>query len=343
MSPVTIAGIIGLLICITVPDCKKSRKIVCILVCICFILQAGTRDYINSTNDTYNYYQSYKNLLPFNIQEIIHQTTFTFFDDYQNRDPAYTIFVKLTQEIYPDFRFLLLIVASIISIPITWIIYRFTNSLPGIVISVMLYEALFAGFFETGIRQTIAMGLIYFSLPYVMERKWIKHYVILTMASLFHSSAIIFIPFYFLVTFKYTKKFLIWVIVLTPIFMTIAPALILFLGEGTMFENYANTKVDNLGTPVFSALLFIVSIGTWIYRKHFDENKIDDRILIAALICSLILMPSTWVNSNFIRLVFYYLVFLMPLIPHLISDAIIGKQIRNLATMATGLVLIIIG
>lgn len=343
MSPVTIAGIIGLLICFTVPDCKRSRKIVCILVCICFILQAGLRDYIHSTNDTYNYYYSYKYLLQFDFQEIIHQTTLTFFDDYQNRDPAYDIFVKLTQDIYPDFRFFLLVVASLISIPITWIIYRFTNSLQGIVIGVMLYEALFAGFFETGIRQTIAMGLIYCSLPYVMERKLIKHYAILALASLFHSSAIIFIPFYFLVTFKYTKKFLIWAIVLTPAFMAIAPALISFLGEGTMFENYANTKVDNLGTPVFSALLFIVSIGTWIYRKHFDENKVDDRILISALICSLILMPSTWVNSNFIRLVFYYLVFLMPLIPHLISDSMMDKQTRNLATIATGFVLIIIG
>lgn len=313
-----IAGIIAFIICIFVSDTQRNRKNVCIFVCICFILQAGMRDYLHATNDTYNYVRMYREVLPWTLDEALNLFR-EWGNHYENRDPGYTVFVKLTQLIYPDFRVFLLMVASIISIPICKIIYNFCNSLSGIAVSVIIYEALFAGFFETGIRQTIAMGIIYFSVPYILKRNWKKHYLLLVIAYTFHSSALIFAPFYFLVNMKFTKKLLVWCIVLTPVFMAIAPQLIVFLGEGTNFEHYANTKVDNLGTPVFSALLFIVAIGTYFLRNSFDENNIKDRLLLSSIVCSLVLMPSTWVNSNFIRLVFYYLIFMMPLIPRLVD------------------------
>lgn len=339
--PVTfIAGIIALLFCAFVEDTQRNRRNVCVFVCICLILQAGMRDYLHSANDTYNYLRMYRAVLPWSLDD-----AFKLFkewnNEYVNRDPGYTVFVKLTQLICPDFRFFLLLVAAIISIPVCRIIYTYTNSITGIAVAVIIYEALFAGFFETGIRQTIAMGIIYFSIPYILNRNWKIHYLLLSIAYTIHSSALIFSPFYFLVNIKFTKKLLIWSIILTPMFMAIAPQLIAFLGEGTTFETYANTKVDNLGTPVFSTLLFIVAIATYILKSNFDESNIKDRLLLSSMVCSLVLMPSTWVNSNFIRLVFYYLIFLLPLIPRLADFAAQDNtSVRNLFSSAIVIILI---
>lgn len=342
MTPTAVAGIIGLVVCLTIKDTRHNRRIICVIACVCFILQAGLRDYMHASNDTYNYLRAYWALMPESFSEILHSNSFTFnIDDYSSRDPGYSIFVKLTQIIYPDFRFFLIIVAIIISTPIIWIIYKFTDSLQGIIIACILYEALFAGFFETGIRQTIAMGLIYFSLPFVEKRKWLPHYCIIALAYFIHSSALIFIPFYPLTAMKPNRNLSI-AIILTPVFMAFASAIVTRLGTGTMFESYATTTVDNQGTPVFSALLFTVCIGAWIYRKHFSEKNIKDRMLLTGLICSLSIMPTSWVNSNFIRLVFYFLVFLMPMIPRIVQYITPNYNLRNIISLTIGIVLILL-
>lgn len=342
MPNTLIAGIVGLLICLFVSDTHANRRKICIIVCACFILQAGLRDYMHSTNDTYNYLRSYWLLLNDTLPEVLNK--FKVWDNsYQTRDPGYSLFVKITQIIYPDFRFFLLLVATIISVPLVKIIYDFTDSLRGIILAVIIYEALFANFFETGIRQTISMGIIYSSMPFIIKRNWKIHYLLLALAYTIHSSTLIFTPFYFIVNLRNTKKLLIWALLLTPVFMGIAPQLIRLLGEGTMFESYANTTVDNMGTPVFSALLFAVATASYFLRNYFDINDIKNRILLSSILCALVLMPSTWVNSNFIRLVFYYLVFLMPLIPKLIDNAV-GTDVanKNVSFIVCGITLIIL-
>lgn len=317
MNPTIIAAIIGFFIILSVKDTPQSRRNICILMCICFICQAGLRDYLHSTNDTYNYLASYRFIENDTLWQVITENKFEP-GVYDERDPGYNIFVKVTQIIWPDFRFFLIIVATIISVPICKLIYKFTDNLTGIVVAAILYEALLAGFFETGIRQTIAMGTIYFSVPYIINRNWKKHYLLLALAYTVHSSALIFAPFYFLINIQKSKKYLIWCICLTPLFMIIAKPLIVFMGEGTNFEDYANTTIDNTGTPVFSIFVFIIAIWTYLTRNYININNIKDRILITGIICSLVLMPSTWVNSNFIRLVFYYLIFLLPMMPKLL-------------------------
>lgn len=261
-------------------------------------------------------------------------------EDYSQRDPGYDIFVKLTQMILPNFVFFLIIVAVIISVPMTWILYRFTHSLPAIVIGVLIYEALFSNFFETGIRQTLAMGIIYSSLPFVIRKKWIPHYLMLLVAYFFHSSALIFAPFYILCQLKINRKFLLIAILLTPIIMVYSKDMIILVSDGTMFEQYALTTEHNAGTPVFSAMLLIVAIGVWMYSKRLDERIMTNRMMIVAMICSLVLMPSSWVNSNFIRLVFYYLVFLMPLVPKIIECISPVKDTRNVLYFLTGSALV---
>lgn len=343
MSFVTLTGIFGLIVCLFIKDKQKNRKAICVMLCIFFILQAGLRDYEHATNDTYNYLRSYCELLPESLSHVLHRISFKFnMTDYATRDPGFVLFMKLTQVICPDFRFFLIVVASIISIPLTWIIYRFTNSLMGIMVASLLYEALFAGFFETGIKQTIAMGLILSSLPFVMRRKWIPHYAMIAVAYFMHSSALIFLPFYPLTVMKASRKYLTWAILLTPIFMMSASAIVVHLSAGTMVESYANTKIDNQGTPVFSVLLFLIAIGTWICRRHFSEHNVLDRMLLTGIVCALILMPTTWVNSNFIRLVFYYLVFLMPLTPRLIEAMAPDYGMRASISLAVGIVLIML-
>lgn len=341
MSTILILGIVGLLVCIFCPDTKNTRLWVCVAGCIFFIFHAGFRDFYHNINDTLNYLNSYNKLLDQSLEQVLSDNTFDFnLDDYSKRDPGYYVFVKLTQLIFPDFVFFLFIVAVIISIPMTWIIYKFTDSVPAAILGILIYQALFSNFFETGIRQTIAMGIIYSSLPFVMRRQWLPHYLLLILAYFFHSSALIFIPFYLLCQLNIDRKYLLLAILVTPVIMAFSKDMIGLVSEGTMFEQYGITEEDNDGTPVFSVVLFMVAVGTWIFSKRIDSKNIKNRMMLVGLICSLALMPSSWINSNFIRLVFYYLVFLMPLIPKIIECISPIKDTRNILYLITGSALV---
>lgn len=54
-------------------------------------------------------------------------------------------------------------------------------------------------FFFNGLRQGLAMAIFALSIPYLLEKRLVHYLLICALASLFHTSALFMIPFYFLV------------------------------------------------------------------------------------------------------------------------------------------------
>lgn len=306
---------------------KRKRKI-CIFLFLFIIIQNGFRDYLHSTNDTYNYLINYKDLLNVPLADLLKSFSLVS-DDYASRDPGFYIFVKLTQYICTNFRFLLVVVASIIAYPLCKMLYRYSTSVAGIFLGMTLYEALFAGFFDTGMRQTVAMGITFNAFLMQQEGKsWKIWSPFVLLAYTFHTSSLIFLPLYFLSKVKNQSLLMRCAIIVTPLIFIMAKPIIAFLGTGTIFEAYAVNSTDNLGTPVFSAMVILVAL-----LMKFLDNKIRSfyryyQVSFSAMLMALILTPASWIDSNFIRLTFYYLVFLMPILSVFI-DAASLKNLKN--------------
>lgn len=298
---------------------KKSRKWASCIVCVIMIMQSGFRDYKHMTNDTLNYENSYENIKQTSLHELVGSFKLIA-SEYTERDPGYNIFVKLSQYICDDFRFFLVLVAFIISIPLCYLLYQFIPSASGIYFAALIYESLFANFFMTGIRQTIAMGIVYASIPSVCKNKILKHYIILLIAYTIHSSVLIFTPIALLRQYSNQRKFLFATILMIPFFMAFASNIVAYIGQGTIFESYTIGGKDNIGTPIFSSMLLIIALITALYSKEFINHYPKSyQLLFATLAMSCCLMPATWVNSNFIRIVFFHLIFILPTIPMLIE------------------------
>lgn len=304
----------------------RNRKIACIWLCILFVIQAGFRDFEHQFSDTINYANSYYALTNIQFSDIFDNFKL-YSDQYTGRDPGYKIFVKITQYIYPDFRFFLVLVATIISIPICRIFYKYCTSLPGILIAACLYEALFAGFFETGIRQTISMGFTYMALEAFQWRKYWLTLVLTFVAFTIHSTALIFVPVYFLVRLNNTKKLLITALLLAPLFMINAKQILFLIGEGTIMSGYTSLMTqDNTGTPIFSTLVVLSVLITYKYSNTIKEIYKYFDLMFVVMACAIMFVPTTWVNSNFLRIELYFLVFLMPLLSVFI-DVFSHKQL----------------
>jgi hypothetical protein len=67
------------------------------------------------------------------------------------------------------------------------------------------------------IRQGIALGIVLWSLNYLLNRNLIKFSLVIVAAALFHVSALLFFPVYFLVNYKFNKTYLFVILVISYI------------------------------------------------------------------------------------------------------------------------------
>lgn len=298
---------------------SQFRKWAVCIVCFIMIFQAGSRDYKLSSNDTLNYEMEYIMLRSVSWSEII--SSFNILaESYEDRDKGFTVFVKTTQMIYDDFRFFLYVVAIIISVPVCILLYRFVPTTAGVFFAALIYESIFASFFMTGIRQTIAMGMVYSSIPLLLKRKYIWHYLIVIIAYTIHSTALIFVPVGFLLKHMNPKLIIRLSVLLVPFFMVFAAPIVAYVGQGTIFESYAIGSTDNMGTPVFSALVVFLTLMLSVFLRSFCVTYPESsKLLIITISMSCCLMPTSWVDSNFIRLVFFYLLFMIYVVPMMIE------------------------
>lgn len=295
----------------------NNRKYASIFLCIIFIIEAGFRDYVHSNNDTWNYWHWYENLYNKNFSDLISSSS-VIYNNYEDRDPGFAILAKLLQIIGFNFRMFLIFVACTISIPLCRLLYKYVPTVNGLFLSAMIYQALFANFFNTAMRQTIAIGLCLWSLIYYERKMPLQHYFFIFLAFTIHSTALLFTPLYLIRKID-TKKILFGALLITPLTMLNASTIVAFLGKGTIFESYAINSTDNLGTPVFTSMIALITIAIAINYEKFIHYFKDSLFMIQSVAISLMLTPASWVDSNFLRITFYYLIFLLPLYPILIE------------------------
>ena len=104
------------------------------------------------------------------------------------------------------------------------------------VFSVLIWFSFsFAGIFF--VRQTIAVALILFSFFYIVERRFWYFFALVIIATLFHKSAIVFLPAYYLFTLNLSKK---------QIFIMIAGSFLLSAITGNFFTFLATYNIDGV-------------------------------------------------------------------------------------------------
>ena len=117
---------------------QKEKKWVAVFLCLIFIIEAGFRDFMHTSNDTWNYWHGYENLQAKSLGNVLSSFSLTY-KNYEDRDPGFTIFTKLFQLTGGDFRMFLIFVASIISIPLCRLLYKYVPTVNGLFMSAMIY------------------------------------------------------------------------------------------------------------------------------------------------------------------------------------------------------------
>lgn len=193
-------------------------------------------------------------------------------------------------------------------------------------------------FFFNGLRQGLAMAIFALALPYLLEKRLVPYLLICFLASLFHTTALFMIPFYFLVNLRIKPLNKILLVFIGSLFTS--KFLISYLADtNERYEGYATAaeKAGGLLTLGFyTVLLFLIYFVIRLYKIR-DDYLIKLFTFYATGIVFLIPVAMLGANpSGPQRLLTYFTWTLVLILPF------IFKRINNLYVTSTAIILFVV-
>lgn len=224
-------------------------------------------------------------------------------------EKGYIYLNKLLYLITSDSQWLLIIVALFLSICIGVFVYKNAKD-PFLAILFFITLGLYQ-FSLSGIRQTIAIGITILAIELIKKKKLFWFLTIIGLASLFHKTALFFIPAYFIATRDVTlKNLIIYIFSFTIIYLS-AEFFLLKVAEILDF-NYGIEATNN--GQIFFIIVLLITVFSFLNRDSIvqQSNKpidIDNAniIFINLNFISLLLWTIRLISRTAERVTFYYM------------------------------------
>ncbi len=171
---------------------------------------------------------------------------------------------------------------------------------------------------SSSMRQTVAITFFIISLDFILKKKFIKAIVLTLIASVFHTSALVLLPFSFLglVTFKLNKKQIVIILgIYISLFVTnylfpIVVSLTLYLDKYLSYEE-VKTVDSGLGV-IFQSLIFLMILYQQKYQHKFIRTLFNFGSLWFLFIPLVLYIPMVG------RLSMYFQIIILIVYPYLI-------------------------
>lgn len=237
-------------------------------------------------------------------------------DDESLREPAYqfigSIFFNLGFGAQINFLFM-----SCITILFIWKALQYYDP-KHIIFCLFVY--LFVGLFFDSfnlVRQSVATSIFLYSTKFIYENKPTKYIVGIIFAACFHFSALILIPFYFLLNRKYNTGLIIILFVISLVFSKIS-LLNKIMPNIPMYAVYfdGNSEFNfnsHLGLGFYSK--YIIGIIVLCSRDRILTYSDKFEIAINGYFWYLILMGALQEYMVFLRIAYYFHIFIVLLLP----------------------------
>lgn len=235
--------------------------------------------------------------------------------NYVSTDAEYGYFYLQTFfKQFINYQSFLVIIAIISIVPICWCIYKYSNWWAFSLL--IFYGSIPFHSLEFSIaRQCLAFTGIIIAYHYLMQRSLKKFLMAIGVSFLFHQTAIIFLPCYWLYKIKLTKKvMLLWGDFLCISFL-LAKIIFGFLNSFSRID-YSTSDVAAGGSRLFMITLLFVAIGFMCNNKINSDVKIKMPFLIFSI--TPLLWPILNGNPALYRLQFYFDFFLCLYAPNLL-------------------------
>lgn len=225
-------------------------------------------------------------------------------------EPGYYTLCKLISYFSLDHQISFAIIAIIVAYAVSRFIYLYSKDF--MVSYLMLVPMMYLGFFMTAQRQALALSIVLMAYPLIFERKLLKFVLFVSIAFLFHHSAIIAFPLFFLSN-KRIKPYTYIIVVLAFVFVYLNRGGILRFVLTYFYSDY-EVYTEEVGTL---ATLFMY-VGIWgilvLMRKksiYLEQSYYFERVLLIGIV----IQSFVSLEPNIYRLAFYYLTVSLLVLP----------------------------
>lgn len=290
-------------------DYSFNKKAYLSTCCIELIVLAGIRGYTVGA-DTAVYLAALDHYSDVSLSEVLTAKLVWPFDF----EWGYFTLTKLFSWMGVGKTFFLFIIAFIIYVPVFKTINKHS---PFPYISILCYFAFGMFSYSLGIfRQMIAISIVFCGWNYIVERKLWKYIIIVGIAMLFHTTAILAIALYALygVNWEHITWFLLGIEIFLLLFgrVVIEIALKLF----PQYVGYVGGNYDQQGgSYVMLIFLNVILFASVSFRK---KNDTQERMTICALILAICCQAIGYSMAIFGRIVPYFSIYIIFAIPNIL-------------------------
>ncbi|NNH34595.1 EpsG family protein [Acinetobacter sp. NIPH 2377] len=216
---------------------------------------------------------------------------------------------------------LYLLTVSIIVVSL--MLYSIRKYSKNYILSIYIYITFgFYTFLFNTLRQAIALAILFYGVKYFLEKKLIKYLIIVFIASLFHVSAWIMIPFYFLVHSKIKLEVK---AISTFISSGILSGMVIqyMSASNQRYEQYTQES-EHSGGYLFLLFYMVIAVFLYVFGKNLRLKNKDYNLLEQLYICGLVcVLPIAFLGtdpSGPQRVLYNFSVYLIFLIPMLLRE-----------------------
>ena len=208
------------------------------------------------------------------VRNFINQLDYHYFDFRDGVEFGYQLIEYLLLRFTNNYFWLFFVTSFIV---VFCYLYVFKKYSKDYIASVYVFITLGTyTFFFNGLRQGLAMAIFALAIPYLIKRNFFKYILICILASFFHTTALLMIPFYLLVNLNVK---LLYKLVATFLgSLILSKFLITYIAStNERYESYAQTSENSGGLLTlgfYVIMLIIVYVGSYIYKikdKDFSQ------------------------------------------------------------------------
>lgn len=158
-----------------------------------------------------------------------------------------------------------------------------------------------------GIRQWLAGAILFLIFPLIKERRWKLYFSIVILTSLIHSSALIFLPLYFIADCrawgKATKGIIVGAIFLLISYPVTGKYISLLLADSNNFSQYTDVVLSKGGSAniIRIAVYILPLLFAYYYREKMEYEPYYNIIINFSVlsVTFMVLASTNWIYARF--------------------------------------------
>ena len=225
------------------------------------------------------------------------------YGNYYKKDVGFYVFTKIIRLVSSNYTFYFFVIGLVIYLTLFFFFRKYAGN-PFFAITFLILLGT-QSFFETGLRQTLAVCACIWSIKFIINKKIIKYLLCVILAYSFHKSAFIFLITFFLAFINKTSTRIIFFSIITIVFVIM---FVPFQNAFNQILGYEYTIEETGNGFIFLAVLIVLFIFALISNNKEEKDENISKVVINLAIICLIFWVLRLISRTAERISYYFII-----------------------------------